>query len=51
MVVDLTVNPASTSAASNGQVGVAIEGGLGPFTVTWIDSDGNVVGNEGEIMG
>jgi thiol-disulfide isomerase/thioredoxin len=51
MVVDLTINPATTSGASNGQVGVDIEGGFGPFTVTWIDSDGNVISNEGEIDG
>lgn len=51
MEVDLSVNPASTSNSSNGVVGVEIDGGFGPFSITWIDEEGNVVSNEGEIDG
>ena len=47
--VDLSVSSASTSGHSNGEVTAEISGGLLPLTITWYDSDGNVVGQDLEM--
>ena len=47
--VDLSVSSATGIGHSTGEVSVNIEGGLEPFTVTWLDSNGNVVGQDLEM--
>jgi thiol-disulfide isomerase/thioredoxin len=47
--VDLSVSSATGMGHSTGEVSVNIEGGLEPFTVTWLDSNGNVVGQDLEM--
>ena len=46
---DLSVSSATGSGHFTGEMSVEIEGGLEPFTVTWLDSDGNVLGTDIEM--
>jgi len=49
MNVGVNVNPSTTSNSHNGSVSVNINGGLGPYIVTWYDENGNEISSEDEI--
>ena len=51
MEVDLNVSAASNSNIYNGQLGVNIVGGVSPFTVTWMNDEGEVLSNEPKYGG
>ena len=51
MEVDLDVSAASNSNIHNGQLGVDIVGGVSPFTVTWMNHEGEVLSNEPSVEG
>ena len=42
---------ASSSNMYNGQLGVNIVGGVSPFTVTWMNDEGEVLSNELSMEG
>ena len=46
MEVNLNVSAASNSNLYNGQLGVNIVGGVSPFSVTWMNGEGEVLSNE-----
>jgi thiol-disulfide isomerase/thioredoxin len=47
--VDLSVSSATGMGQSTGEVIATIVGGLQPLSVTWLDSEGNVVGEDLEM--
>ncbi len=47
--VDLSVSSATGMGHSTGEFSVNIHGGLEPLTVTWLDSDGTVIGEDLEM--
>lgn len=47
--IDISVSSATGLGHSNGNASVSIDGGLEPFSVTWLDSNGDVVSNDLEI--
>ena len=47
--IDLSVSSATGMAHSTGEVSVDVHGGLYPLTVTWLDSDGNILGTDLEM--
>ena len=51
MEVDLNVSAASNSSLYNGQLGVNIVGGVSPFSVTWMNDEGEVLSNEPSMEG
>ena len=51
MEVDMNVTPASGSNTSNAQLGISVVGGVSPFTVTWMDEEGEVLSNESNMEG
>ena len=51
MEVDLNVSAASNSSLYNGQLGVNIAGGVSPFSVTWMNDEGEVLSNEPSMEG
>lgn len=47
--VDLSVSSASSEGHSSGEVSATIFGGLEPLTITWLNSNGDVIGQDLEM--
>ena len=51
MKVDLNVVAASNSNIANASIEVSVFGGISPFSVTWLDENGNFITNESSLDG